>query len=193
MPEKLQTLLFIGIGLLALVVRWWRKAKEAMRREAQERRLPRPDQPRPVRPASPGAPATSFEELLKQMQTQNKNQGVPTLPQATVIPETTPAGRSLPREKARTARSLERTETSPVSLEAPVAARSLEAAPPIRQRASTLPRANTSRPNDYWSRQAASTGLSRADTQRRVTDLLRNPADVRAAFVLSEILKRKYE
>jgi len=195
MPEKIQTLLFIFGALLVLVVRWWKKAKETMRREAQERRLPSPDQPRLGRPAAPSAPATSFEELLKQMQKQNSQRGTPNpVPQPVAeTTEKTPGGRLMPRERARTPRSLERTDVRPVSLEAPATARSLEAAPPVRQRAATLPRANTSRSNDYWDRRAAAVAPSRADTRRHVTDLLRNPADVRAVFVLSEILRRKYE
>jgi len=194
MPEKLQTLLLIFIGLLAFAVRWWKKAKETMQREAQERRLPSPKQPRSARPAAPGLPATSFEELLKQMQAQNQQQASTSRPPlASAPPETTPGGRPMPREKARAPRSLERPETRPVSLEAPTTARSLEVAPPVRQRASTLPRATAPRPEDYWSRQAPTSELSRANTRRHVTDLLRNPADIRAAFVLSEIFKRKYE
>ena len=195
MPEKLQTLLLIFIGLLALVVRWWKKAKETMRREAQERRLPSPDQPRVGRPAAPSVPATSFEELLKQMQTQNQQRTAP-LPVPQPVSEkvdTTPAGRPMPREKAQPSRSLERTETRPISLEAPATARSLEVAPPVRQRAATLPRTSVSSPEDYWSRQTKAPAPSRTETRRHVTDLLRSPADVRAAFVLSEILKRKYE
>ena len=34
---------------------------------------------------------------------------------------------------------------------------------------------------------------ARQDARRRVQAMLRNPADLRAAFVLSEILKPKYE
>ena len=194
MPEKLQTLLLIFIGLLALVVRWWKKAQETIQRERQERRITRPDSTGKPRPVAPGLPGTSFEELLKQMQTQNQQGAAPrsASPTATTS-ETTPAGRPLPREKAKAPRSLERTDTRPVSLEAPATARPLDAAPPVRQRAAALPRANAPRPEDYWSRQAAPSEFSRTSTRRHVTDLLRSPADVRAAFVLSEILKRKYE
>ncbi|OUJ71773.1 flagellar biosynthesis protein FlhF [Hymenobacter crusticola] len=195
MPEKLQTLLVIFIGLLALVVRWWKKAQETTQRERQERRITRPDSTGQPRPVAPGLPATSFGELLKQMQAQNQQGAAPRSPAppvATTV-ETTPGGRPLPREKARSTRSLERTEVRPVSLEAPATARPLDAAPPVRQRAAALPRATAPRPEDYWSRQAAPTVPSRVDTRRHVTDLLRSPADIRAAFVLGEIFKRKYE
>jgi hypothetical protein len=195
MPEKLQTILVILIGLVALVVRWWKKAQETTQRERQERRITRPDSTGQPRPVAPGLPATSFGELLKQMQAQNQQDAAPrSAAQPVATPaETTPAGRPLPREKARPTRSLENTEKRPVSLEAPATARPLDSAPPVRQRAAALPRANAPRPEDYWSRQAALIVPSRADTRRHVTDMLRNPADIRAAFVLSEIFKRKYE
>ncbi|HEX8348921.1 MAG TPA: hypothetical protein VF598_03095 [Hymenobacter sp.] len=189
MPEKLQTLLIILLGLLALVVRWWKKAQDTMRREAQERRLPVPsDDPRSVRPLAPALPATSFEELLKQMQTQNQQSPVPTAAPrpATFSTQTTPVGQPLPRRPHPITQSSERPDRKPVLREAP-------AAPPVRQRASALPRASAQQPDDQRNRQAATPEAGRNDLRRHVTDLLRSPADVRAAFVLSEILKRKYE
>lgn len=68
---------------------------------------------------------------------------------------------------------------------------------PIRlpRMAASLPR-TTALParEDYWTRQAAhSPDEARQNARRRVQAMLRNPADLRAAFVLSEILKPKYE
>ncbi|KAA9325930.1 hypothetical protein F0P96_19395 [Hymenobacter busanensis] len=188
MPEKLQTLLLILFGLVVFVVRLVRKARETMRREAQERRLPGPDQrtsaPRPVRP--PGAP--SFEELLQQMKQQNQRG------QSAAPAETTPAGRAVPRETAPAPRTLEVPDRAARSLEEPATrrvARSQET-PVVAEarRASSLPRVSKAHPHeDYWSRQAAERPA--VTTAAEVAARLRNPADVRAAFVLAEVLQRR--
>ncbi|QIL75028.1 hypothetical protein [Hymenobacter sp. HDW8] len=181
--EKIQTILIILLGLGVFVWRMVQKAREMAARESRER---------PALPKAPGLPTTSFQELLEQMKSQNKagNQ-----PQPAASRPTTPAGRPLPREQAPVAHSLERTEVDPRSLETMPPARSLEA--PTRQPrlAASLPRA-TALParEDYWTRQAAhSPDEARQAARRRVQAMLRNPADLRAAFILSEILKPKYE
>lgn len=168
--EKLQTL---GLILLALVFFVWRmvqKMRATTRQEQQERpiaRVPRPN--------------TSFEDMLKQMQQQNQRGNTPTVP-------TTPAGRALPHEQARPARSLERPAAPAVSLERRVANVSLEKPAPARRATplehsskNTLPRTKPLQTN------------TSAAPNHPLTERLRNPADLRAAFVLSEILKRKFE
>ncbi|GAB2466784.1 hypothetical protein GCM10011375_32400 [Hymenobacter qilianensis] len=182
--EKIQTLLIILLGLGVFVWRMVQKAREMAARESRER---------PALPKAPGLPPTSFQDLLEQMKSQNKagNQ-----PQPATSQPTTPAGRPLPREQAApVARSLERTEVDPRSLETMPTARSLETPTRTPRLAASMPR-TTALPTreDYWTRQAShSTDEARQDARRRVQAMLRSPADLRAAFVLSEILKPKYE
>jgi hypothetical protein len=182
--EKIQTLLIILLGLGVFVWRMVQKAREMAARESRER---------PALPKAPGLPTTSFQELLEQMKSQNKA-GNQTQPTAASGP-TTPASRPLPREQAPVPRSLERTQVEPRSLETTPPARSLEVPTRTPRLAASLPR-TTALParEDYWTRQAAhSPDEARQDAHRRVQAMLRNPADLRAAFILSEILKPKYE
>lgn len=175
--EKLQTLVWILIGLGVFI---WRMVQKARATTQQEQRK-RPGTTGKV----PPLPASSFEELLKQMQTQNRPAS------QSVAPPVTPAGRSTPRETAPPARSTEHTETVARSLERPSTARSLEAPRREARLASSLPRTNTRHgQEDYWSRQPRP-GRS-PETRRTVADMLQNPTDVRAAFVLGEILQRRF-
>lgn len=179
--EKLQTLVWLLIGLGVFIWRMVQKARATTRQEQRERKVARPDSLGRPRPPVP-LPTTSFEELLRQMQAGNA-------PAATE--DRTPAGRPLPRETTPPARSLERTETVARSQEQPATARSLEAPRREARLASSLPRTNTQHgQEDYWSRQPRP-GQPR-ETRRTVTDMLQNPADVRAAFVLGEILQRRF-
>ncbi|RSK44636.1 hypothetical protein [Hymenobacter perfusus] len=175
--EKLQTLVWLLIGLGVFIWRMVQKARATTQQEQRER-------PRATGKVPP-LPSGSFEELLKQMQAQNRPAAAPT---ATPV---TPAGRPLPRETPVPARSLERTETAARSLEQSATARSLEAPRREARLASSLPRTNTQHgQEDYWSRQPRS-GQGN-DTRRTVKGMLQNPADVRAAFVLGEILQRRF-
>jgi hypothetical protein len=181
--EKLQTLLWILIGLGVFIWRMVQKAKATTQRERQERKFSRPDstgRPRPVAPL----PATSFEEMLKQMQAQNRA--------GNSTSQTTPAGRPLPQETAPAPRTLEQPIVT--SLEREKQARSLEVPAHEARRAAGLPRANTQHgQEDYWSRMQRQ---QQEEANRRglasIQERLRNPTDLRAAFVLSEILQRKF-
>ncbi|QJX48808.1 hypothetical protein HMJ29_18565 [Hymenobacter taeanensis] len=189
--ENLLSFALILLGLGFVIWRLVQKANATTQREKQERRFSKPDsagKPRPVMPL----PATSFEEMLKQMQAQNQAE---TNQAPRKSEQTTPAGRPLPREVAPTPYSQEKTDIPVRSLERTVSNRSLEVPAHEARRASTLPRAaaRPTDPTDYWQRQAA----RRADAlrpapARNLNDLLRNPADLRNAFILSEILKRKF-
>ncbi|WBA43295.1 hypothetical protein [Hymenobacter canadensis] len=177
--EKLQTLLWIVLGLGVFIWRMVQKARATTTRE-QQQRPPRTRQ-------APPLPAASFEELLKQMQAGNRT----TTAAPAAAEPTTPAGRPLPREKATPARSLEQRATAAASLETSTEARSLEVPLHEARRAASQPRASR-RPNepaDYWARQQA---RAQEPARATVTDLLRNPADLRAAFMLSEILQRRF-
>ncbi|QIX59953.1 hypothetical protein FY528_17490 [Hymenobacter lutimineralis] len=184
MPEKLQTILWILVALGVFIWRMIQKARATTSREKQERRFSQPDSTGKPRPVVTAAPAKSFEELLQQMMTENK--AAPTASTAT-----TPAGRALPQEKAKPARSLEATPPTARSLETPAPkrkARSQEAPAAPARRASALPRAAVQHgQEDYWSRQAA-----QAQTPGSVAEQLQNPASVRQAFILSEILQRRF-
>lgn len=188
--EKLQTLAWILIGLAIFIWRMVQKARATTQREQQERRFSRPDstgRPRPVAPL----PSTSFEELLKQMQAQNH----PAKPASAPNPaseEKTPGGRPLPREAAR---SQEKTEVTARSQERTVVARSLETPAHDARRASTLPRAATrdTPANNYWKQdEARRHETRRPELNRNIRDLLKTPADLRNAFILSEILQRRF-
>ncbi|AHJ98015.1 hypothetical protein [Hymenobacter swuensis] len=175
--EKLQTLVWLLIGLGVFIWRMVQKARATTQQEQRER-------PRTTGKVPP-LPSGSFDELLKQMQAQNRSAASPT------AAPVTPAGRPLPRETTPPARSLERTETAARSLEQPITARSLEVPRREARLASSLPRTNTQHgQEDYWSRQPRPTQAR--ETRRTVTDMLQNPADVRAAFVLGEILQRRF-
>ena len=182
--EKIQTLLWILLGLGAFIWRMVQKARATTQQEQQERRYSRPDPEGRPRPVAPGLPATSFEELLRQMQAQNQPN------KSSAAETTTPAGRPLPKEAAPAARSLERTRKAAKSLETATEARSLEVPLHEARRASDLSRASA-RPvsNDYWTRQQAQ---DREPARTTVADMLRQPANLRAAFVLSEIFKPKF-
>ena len=186
--EKLQTLLWIVLGLGIFIWRMVQKARETMAREQRER-------PRTTGKVPP-LPATSFQEMLKQMQEQNRT-GNPTPAPArptAAPPATTPAGRPLPQETAPSPRSLEQTTVAPKSLERTREARSLEAPRQEARRAAALPRATTQHgQEDYWSQtQVRRRDQARPQAQTSIAERLRNPADLRAAFVLSEILQRKF-
>ena len=193
--EKLQTLLLIVLGLGVFIWRMVQKARATTEQERRERKFSRPDstgRPRPVA----ALPATSFEEMLRQMQEQNRTGNPPTAPvRPPAIPtQTTPAGRALPQETAPAPRSLEQTTVAPKSLERSSEARSLEVPRHEARRAAALPRATTQHgQEDYWSQnQVRRREEARLQAQSSIADRLRNPADLRAAFVLSEILQRKF-
>ena len=134
--EKIQTLLWILLGLGAFIWRMVQKARATTQQEQQERRYSRPDPEGRPRPVAPGLPATSFEELLRQMQAQNQPN------KSSAAETTTPAGRPLPKEAAPAARSLERTRKAAKSLETATEARSLEVPLHEARRASDLSRAS---------------------------------------------------
>lgn len=192
--EKLQTLAWIALGLVVFIWRMIQKARATTEREQRERRFTRPDPTGRPRPVTPSLPATSFEELLRQMQAQNNSapSAPPATPPAAPDAETTPAGRPLPREQAPVARSLEQEKRNARSLERQAnTARSLEVQRHEARLAASLPRAVTQHEqDDYWSQQQAR--RARPGAPRPLTDRLKNPEDVRAAFILSEILQRKF-
>ncbi|MBG8554030.1 hypothetical protein [Hymenobacter guriensis] len=183
MPEKLQTVLWILVALVVFVWRMIQKARATTAREQQERRYSRPDSTGKPRPVTSSPSAKSFEDLLQQMMAENTGQAKG--------PVTTPAGRALPQEAARPTRSLEaatepaRSQEKPAKMREP---RSLEAPATVARRASAQPRAAVQHgQEDYWSRQQAQQAPPASFAEQ-----LRNPTDVRRAFILGEILQRRF-
>lgn len=148
--EKVYTLLWILVALGVFVWRMIQKARTVMAEEMRER------------PASTGKgpplPATSFEEMLKQMQAQNRT-GNPTTAAAQPLPNATMSAASIRNP---------RTELQPADQPAVPAAGGL---------------------GRNFGRRAPEQA---AGARQNLADRLRNPADLRAAFVLGEILRRKF-
>jgi hypothetical protein len=179
--EKVFTLLWVLFAVVAFVVRMVKKMRDTTARETQER---------PARSTVPELPTASFQELLKQLQARNAPAATSEMPAPQPSPATTrrtPAGRPVPQEKARPARSQERTSIRPKSQERP-------AAVPVF--AAALPRASREAPmEDYWqqrARQQSELPPPTVPTVVAVRQLLARPESVRAAFVLSEILQRRH-
>ena len=179
--EKVWTLLWILFAIGAFVFRMVKKMQETSAQESRER---------PMRPggAAPGLPEVSFQEMLRQMQARNVGETAPAVPAPKPSAPLTLGGRSMPRETARPARSQERASAPQVSLEAPAVAISRNAPAPVARRAAGLPRASAgggdSRPQNI-APAAGAVGTT-------VRQWLSQPESVRAAFVLSEVLRRKY-
>jgi hypothetical protein len=176
--EKLMTLLWILFGIGAFVFRMIQKARETAATEARER----PNRPHTPAPALPNA---SFQELLKQMQARNAGETAETTSQpAYPAPgqERTPGGRALPQQASRPALSQERTTFRP---------KSLEVATPVARRNTGLSRIKVASAPAAFPAYAAP-GQPGEPVNRTVRGLLANPANVRAAVVLSEILQRRH-
>ncbi|AMJ65917.1 hypothetical protein [Hymenobacter sp. PAMC 26628] len=188
--EKAQTLLWIALGLGAFVYRMVQKMRATAAQESRER---------PRTPAVPALPTASFQELLKQMQARNAaDPGAPAAP-ATGQFLPAPAGpaarpSTLGSRPMPVARPQERHPRRPLrrltSLEAPATARPLSPATPVVQRGANLPRAVVTAQPDATYRPFAPAPAAES-TGTAVRRLLAQPANVRAAFVLSEILNRR--
>ncbi|MBD2766811.1 hypothetical protein IC235_02765 [Hymenobacter sp. BT664] len=173
--DKLIPLFWILFAIGSVVFRIIKKMRENSVRESQER-------PRRPGGAVPELPKATFEELLRQMQARNAPAPAPV--------ERTPGGRSMPHEVARPAQSQERTVLRQTSLEAPATAKPHNAPAPPARRSSGLPRASAKAP--ILPPTGPSAPVSTPSVNQTVRQLLRRPESVRAAFVLSEILQRKY-
>ncbi|MBT9395364.1 hypothetical protein KLP40_19520 [Hymenobacter sp. NST-14] len=183
-------LVALGVFIWQLVQKFRQQAEEARRRQPPQtarQNVGTSTRPEP-RPAAP-APNLSFEELLARMQRQNQEAAAPSDPTSTA--ERLAEERTITEPRGRFARTQERTEVESRSLEdAAPEARSLEAPWRAPRRADTAPRASTQHgQEDYWSLPKPAPAQQ---TRRTLNDLLKTPADLRAAFVLSEILGRKW-
>lgn len=184
--EKLLPALWILFAIGMFIFRMLQKAREATAKDHRERPMPK-RRPGPVLdrddPAIPALPDASFQELLRQMQARNAENKAD---------ERTPAGRPLPDEHAPVPHSLERTEVEIKSLEEPAASRPINPPKPVVRLGENLPRAVvTARVNPTFVEYETPTA-SRRKAARAVHRLLRQPASVRTAFVLSEVFQRRY-
>ncbi|NVO33318.1 hypothetical protein [Hymenobacter lapidiphilus] len=187
----------------AIVFFIWRMVQKAAEKakEAHDRQQAQQPGGAPVRRPAPSAPAVSFEELLAQMQRQNQQPAPPEpgppaerdAAQEWEQEQRNPEPQAKPGRPApvpRFGRGLEKTEVEQYSQELPAReARSLEAPKRAARLGSSLPRTSTEHGNeDFWSQKR----VAPKPTGRTVNELLKNPANIRAAFVLSEILQRRY-
>ena len=188
--EKVQTLLWILLAVGAFVYRMVQKMRATAAQEQRER---------PRAPAAPALPTTSFQELLKQMQARNAAEPGAPRPPATGQFLPAPAGpaprpNTLGGRPMPVARPQERHPRRPLrrltSLEAPATARPINPAPPAVQRGANLPRAVVSARPDATYQPFAPAPASES-TGAAVRRLLAQPANVRAAFVLGELLNRR--
>ncbi len=183
--EKVQTLLWILFAVGAFVYGMVQKMRATTAQETRER---------PRTPAVPALPTATFQELLKQMQARNAAEPGAPAPPATgqfgPAPNTL-GGRPMPHPRAPAARSQERTAPRRSSSETLVVARPINPATPVVQRGSGLPRAVVTAQADATYRPFAAPAPASEPTGTAVRRLLAQPANVRAAFVLSEILGRR--
>jgi hypothetical protein len=157
--------LIITVAIVAL--RMWAKAFQSPSGENQSQ----PNIP-PSR-STPRPPATSYQDILKEMQASSERA------QKAQVPE--------PRPVYENARSAEKVNIPAKSLErTPTVAKSLETLPSYerqtRKRPSAIEMAGTTKTSVNPTNQAVNYGR-----------LLRNPQNVRTAFVLSEVFNRKFD
>ena len=182
--EKVQTLLWVVLGLGAFVYRTVQKMRATAAQESRER---------PRAPAVPALPAATFQALLRQMQARNAAAGAPGPPlPAPAGPGPRPntlAGRPVPAARSQEG-PVRRPPRRLAPLETPAPARPVSPPLPVVRRGAGLPRAVLSAQSDatYQPFAAAPAPESTATAVRR---LLAQPANVRAAFVLSELLGRR--
>lgn len=159
--------LFFILGAVVLLVLWmWRNAFKT----PSQTYIPRTQPPKKF--ASPAVPATSYQDILKEMQAagERAKKAVSPLPK-TAVEYTRPAEKTnIPT------RSLERTETTAKSLESPPAPARL----PRKSSAIELARTVKATPMATYS-------------PINYGRLLRNPQNIRAAFVLTEVFNRRFD
>ncbi len=123
---------------------------------------------------TPLPPATSFQDILKEMQASGERAQNAKLPAPQTFTEN-----NRPAEKVNVpAKSLERTTVAP---------KSLESLPSLERKAAKHPSAIE------LARTTKTTPTGPISPAVNYGRLLRNPQNVRAAFVLSEVFNRKFD
>ncbi len=172
--EDFKIILYILLGIAYLIFTYMRKAFKS----ADEADMPEDkrytDKGKPLKqPQRPPQPATSFEDILRELQqkpaqARAKGEELVTTVKETVRQELAPA-------PAAPVITYNQPKTRELSWEKPAQAREA-------QRRSQLLRESSFKAYD----------LPKPKPQR-YKELLHNPSSVREAFILSEIFKRKYE
>lgn len=161
--EEFMWLLFILLAVIILVVRMWFKAFQS----------PKPNIT--VRPTTPKAypvptpPATSYQDILKEMQASGNRA-------KKVNPPTSLESYGTSEKVRREAKSLEKIETRARSLETSIGAAKKNKPSAIELARQDKPRTNIVQP--------AAVNYGK---------LLQNPQNMRTAFILSEILTRRVD
>ncbi len=163
--EDFKWIFYILLAVIVFVVRMWLKAFSSPKPSASNRTAPPKAYPVPT------PPATSYQDILKEMQASSNRAGKKNVP-------TSLETKGMVEKDRREARSLENTEVKARSLESRVI-KSKE----VIRKPSTIELARQSKP-----REAAPT-TSAVNYGR----LLQDPKNMRAAFILSEILTRRVD
>ena len=177
-------LFWVLITVGGAIYRWFKKALATTEQERRER----------PQPAAPALPDASFQELLRQLQSRD----APAAEAVPVVPPTAPAaprtlgGRLMPRRIAPPVRSQERQQVKYKSLELPAVLKPISPATPVVRRAGTLPRATVTAQTDATFAPYGAAGGAAETAAAGVRRLLAQPANLRAAFVLSEIFQPKF-
>ncbi|MDQ4139171.1 MAG: hypothetical protein M3142_01475 [Bacteroidota bacterium] len=162
--EEFKWLFYILLAVIILVVRMWMKAFQSPNSTSADR--PKSPNVYPV----PKPPATSYQDILKEMQASSerakkmeapKNLERSGAPEKTMVP----------------AKSLEQTEVRPKSLETKI----------------VTPKEVIRKPNTIELARRTKPSSTPATPAVNYARLLRNPQNVRTAFILSEILNRRVD
>ena len=170
--DDYKILIYILLAAASFLFTNWKKFFKGVDDPAQPKRFRDPNEgpiKRPQTNQNPGAPATSFDDILQELQPkveQAKEQGREVYEKVR---------EPLRKEPVIIVKSLEKPIAAPVSLEDPRQAKEFARK---RQERTTL----------------AAIPKQQAQVTRRTpthADLLRSPGGIREAFILSEILNRK--
>ncbi len=163
--EEFKWLFYILLAVIILVVRMWIKAFGSSKSTSANQ--PKTPNVYPV----PKPPATSYQDILKEMQASSERA-------KQVVPPNTLERTTRPERINIPAKTLEKTEVRPKSLEQIYVA----------------PKDVIRKPSSIELARQAKTPVNVPVTPVvNYTRLLRNPQNVRTAFILSEILNRRVD
>ncbi|QMU28272.1 hypothetical protein [Adhaeribacter radiodurans] len=162
--EEFKWIFYILIAVIIWVVRMWLKAFQSP--ESTTGNRPKAPSVYPV----PAPPATSYQDILKEMKASSERAKQVTPPKS--LERRAPSERTV-----MPARTLEKTDTRPKSLETiPVSPRE------IIRKPSAIEQARQTKPP-----------VVQTNSTINYAKLLRNPQSVRTAFILSEVLNRRVD
>ncbi|MDQ3289894.1 MAG: hypothetical protein M3Q05_01255 [Bacteroidota bacterium] len=162
--EEFKWLFYILLAVIILVIRMWVKAFQSPKPTSNNR----PNVPN-VYPA-PKPPSTSYQDILREMQTSSERA-------KQLAPSKSLERTSKPERTVVPAKTLERTEVQSKSLET----------------LSVKPKEVVRKPTAIELARKAKPETVQATPAVDYARLLRNPQNVRTAFILSEILNRRVD